>query len=165
MRHRRSVKHFSRKSGPRKALVRGLVDSLVEHGRISTTLAKAKEIRRHVEKAITVGKKGDLSSRRLLISRYPNDNTVSTIFGGLANRFKDRQGGYTRIIKIGVRPGDSAEMAFLEFVDYDFTTKVAKVEATDKKAINKKQKQIASAVKIHKKSVRKMQSDSRKFNR
>lgn len=165
MRHRRNVKHFSRKSGPRKALLRGLVDSLVEHGRISTTLAKAKEIRRHVERAITLGKKGTLNSKRILLSRYPSKDTALNIASDLAERFKNRSGGYTRIIKTGIRPGDSAEMAFLEFVDFDFTTKATSAEQVDKKVEAKKQKQLASLVKAHKKSVRKMQTDSRKFNR
>ena len=123
--HRRRVKHFDRKSGPRKALLRGLVTSLIEHGRITTTVDRAKEVRRHVEKAITLGKKGDLSTTRLLLSRFPNKEAVATIMKDLSPRFKTRPGGYTRIIKIGRRPGDTAEMAFLEFVDYDFEAKTA----------------------------------------
>lgn len=165
MRHRRRVKHFSRKSGPRKALVRGLVDALVEHGRISTTLEKAKEIKRHVEKAITLGKRGTLNSKRLLISRFPNDKTASVIWSNLAERFKTRDGGYTRVIKIGTRPGDSAEMAFLEFVDYDFLQKAAAKGPEDKKAGLKAAKVRANLIKAKKKSVRKMQAESRRFNR
>ena len=118
MRHRARVSTFGRKTGPRKALLRGLVTSLVEHGRIKTTLAKAKELRIHAEKAITVGKKEGLHARRLLLARYPNEKTVSTIMDDLAPRFKTRAGGYTRILKLGARPGDNAEMAFIEFVDY-----------------------------------------------
>src|SRR6185312_14616137 len=93
MAHRRSTKYFGRKFNAKKALLRGLIVSLVEHGRIKTTVIKAKELRRHVERAITLGKKDDLASR---------------------------PGGYTRIIKIGRRPGDKSEMAFIEFVDYDW---------------------------------------------
>lgn len=130
--HRRRVKHFSRKSGPRKALIRGLVVSLVEHGRIKTTVDRAKEIKRHVEKAVTLGKKADLATRRLLLSRYPNEQTVKTLVEDLGPRFKTRPGGYTRVIKIGRRPGDAAEMAFLEFVDYDYEK--AASEGTEKKA-------------------------------
>lgn len=118
--HRRRIKHFSRKSGPRKALIRGLVVALVEHGRIKTTVDRAKEVRRHVEKAITLGKDADLAARRLLLSRFPNESAVRTIVDDLSSRFKSRPGGYTRVIKIGRRPGDAAEMAFIEFVDYDF---------------------------------------------
>ncbi len=120
MRHRRVTNHFGRKSGPRKALIRGLVDSLVEHERIKTTLPKAKELRRHVERAITKGKDATLTDVRTLASKYPNKNTVHKITSDLGPRFKDRPGGYTRIIKLGRRPGDAAEMAFIEFVDYDF---------------------------------------------
>ena len=173
--HRRRVKHFDRKSGPRKALFRGLVESLVEHGRITTTVDRAKEARRHAEKAITLGKKGDLNTTRLLLSRYPNKAVVSAIMKDIAPRFKNRPGGYTRIIKIGRRPGDTAEMAFLEFVDYDFKTakaaatpakatkaaKGAKADKSVEKAASKAKKASAVAVKTAKKSVRKMQNKSR----
>jgi large subunit ribosomal protein L17 len=118
MRHRAKVQHFGRAQGPRKALLRGLVSSLVAEGRIKTTLAKAKELRRHVERAVTVGKRGGLGARRILLSRYPSPVTVETIMKDLAARFQDRNGGYTRILKLGERPGDRAEMAFIEFVDY-----------------------------------------------
>lgn len=159
--HRRRVKHFDRESGPRKALLRGLVTSLVEHGRITTTVDRAKEVRRHVEKAITVGKKGDLSATRLLLSRYPNQDAVAKIVKDLAPRFKTRPGGYTRIIKIGRRPGDTAEMAFLEFVDFNYEAKLevdAKVDAVAKKVAAKN-----AAAK--KKSVRQIQNKSRAANR
>ncbi|QDK38790.1 50S ribosomal protein L17 [Bdellovibrio sp. NC01] len=164
--HRRRVKHFDRKSGPRKALIRGLVNSLVEHGRITTTVDRAKEIRRHVEKAITLGKKGDLATTRLLLSRYPNQEVVSTIVKDLAPRFKTRPGGYTRIIKIGRRPGDTAEMAFLEFVDYDFEAKTtanetAKAEKAAPKAASKAKKASTKLVAAKKKTVKKAQKKAR----
>ncbi|HWU42790.1 MAG TPA: 50S ribosomal protein L17, partial [Bdellovibrio sp.] len=157
------------KSGPRKALLRGLVNSLVEHGRITTTVDRAKEVRRHVEKAITLGKKGDLATTRLLLSRYPNQEVVSTIVKDLAPRFKTRPGGYTRIIKIGRRPGDTAEMAFLEFVDYDFEAKSqateAKTEKTEpkagKKVATKEKKASTKLVAAKKKSVKKTQKKAR----
>src|SRR5690606_28368864 len=120
MRHRRLTSHFGRKSGPRKALLRNLVTSLVEHERIRTTLPKAKELRRHIERAITRGKGGTLHDQRILLSKYPNQSAVDKIMKDLGPRFKNRDGGYTRIIKLGTRPGDRAEMAFIEFVDYDF---------------------------------------------
>ncbi len=139
--HRRRVKHFSRKSGPRKALLRGLVLSLVEHGRITTTVDRAKEARRHAEKAITLGKKGDLATRRLLLARYPHKESVEKIMSDISPRFKTRPGGYTRIIKIGRRPGDTAEMAFLEFIDFDFEkVQGAKVSATESKGKVKPEK-------------------------
>lgn len=166
--HRRRVKHFSRKSGPRKALLRGLVVSLVEHGRIKTTLDRAKEVRRHVEKAITVGKKGDLSSTRLLMSRYPNKDAVSSIVKDLSVRFKARPGGYTRIIKLGTRPGDKAEMAYLEFVDFDWklTGKdKPKTAKSDVKAKVKLKKVASQLVAAKKKSVKKIQKKSRVASR
>lgn len=161
MRHRARVSTFGRKSGPRKALLRGLVTSLVEHGRIKTTLAKAKELRRHVERAVTLGKKQSLHSQRLLLARYPNEKTVSTIMKDLAPRFKDRNGGYTRILKLGARPGDNAEMAYIQFVDY---TAPEKTEVTVKEAAKAK-KAAVKAVVAKKKRVRKLQSDARRVSR
>ncbi len=118
MRHRSKRTNFHRRPGPRLALMRGMVYSLVQHGRIKTTVKRAKEVRRLVEKAITLGKDGTLHSRRLLLARYPNDIVVETLAGDLKKRFETRKGGYTRVIKLGARPGDQADMAFLEFVDY-----------------------------------------------
>jgi large subunit ribosomal protein L17 len=164
MRHRVDKHSFGRKSGPRKALLRGLVDSLVEHGRVKTTVAKAKELRRHVEKAVTIGKKGDLASRRLLLSRYPNKDTVSGIVDDISKRFQERPGGYTRIIKIGARPGDTAEMAFIEFVDYVYTkAEETKVEG-DSTFKTKVRAQIREKA-AKKKRIRKTQAASRRANR
>lgn len=183
--HRRRVKTFSRKSGPRKALLRGLMINLVEHGRITTTVDKAKELRRHIEKAITIGKKDNLNSRRLLISKIANPEVVGTIMSDLSPRFKTRPGGYTRIIKIGRRPGDTAEMAFIEFVDYDYTkagevtakveSKTTKKKSTkgSEKAVVKSAQQLKSAVAkktaklvaAKKKSVKQMQKKSRQASR
>jgi len=118
MRHRTKKSNFHRRPGPLKALIRGYVYSLVENGRIKTTVKRAKEIRRQVEKAITLAKRDGLHTRRLLLSRYPNDGVVETLMGDLKKRFSTRPGGYTRVVKIGGRPGDQADMAFLEFVDY-----------------------------------------------
>lgn len=118
MRHRSKRHNFHRRTGPRIALIRGMVYSLVEHGRIKTTVARAKEVRRHVEKAVTLAKRGGLSARRLLLSRLPHDNVVDILTSDLAKRFEKRPGGYTRIVKVGARAGDQADMAFLEFVDY-----------------------------------------------
>ena len=163
MRHNARVKHFGRKSGPRKALFRSLVNSLVENGRIKTTLAKAKELRRHVEKAITVGKKQTLHARRLLLSRYPNEKVVSMIMSDIAPRFQDREGGYTRILKLGQRPGDRAEMAYIQFVDFKATEKAAK--EVDKKAEAKTKRVAAKAVEAKKKRVRKLQRSARAVQR
>lgn len=167
--HRRRVKTFDRKSGPRKALLRGLVTSLIEHGRITTTVDRAKEVRRHVEKAITLGKKGDLATTRLLMSRYPNKEAVATIMKDLSPRFKTRPGGYTRIIKIGRRPGDTAEMAFLEFVDFDYEAKgaakeeakAAKTEKAPAKKATAAKKASTKLVAAKKKTVKKAQKKAR----
>lgn len=181
MRHRAQVKRFSRSPEARKALIRGLVSSLVEHERIKTTLPKAKELRRHVERAVTAGRKGDLSATRNLMAKYPNRDTVKKIVSDLSVRFKERPGGYTRILKLGNRSGDGAPMAFIEFVDYDpakgaaeQTYKVKTKDAKKKQVIKemsleeKKAYMASQAVKAaaaKKKRVRKMQEASRKINR
>jgi large subunit ribosomal protein L17 len=108
-----------------------------------------------------MGKKQTLHSQRLLLSRYPNENTVSTIMKDLAPRFQERAGGYTRILKLGTRPGDSAEMAFIEFVDY-----VPKVKTeVDVKAAGKLKKAAAEAVEAKKKRIRKFQAEARRVLR
>lgn len=168
MRHRRRVKHFSRKQGPRVALIRGLVESLVEHGRIKTTVDKAKEARRHVERAITLGKKGTLAARRLILARYPQVKVMNSIVNDLSVRFKDRNGGYTRIIKLGKRPGDMAEMAFIEFVDYDFANKtVEATKATDVTSAKAKSKAPSKKLvqRTERKIRNKIQATSRRENR
>ncbi len=132
MRHKAQVAHFGRDTDHRRALIRNLVNSLVEHGRIQTTVAKAKELRRHAERAVTMAKKGDLNSRRILLSRFPHEATVQTLMSDLAVRFKDRPGGYTRILKVGSRPGDNAQVALIEWVDY--TLPKQEGEGTEKSA-------------------------------
>lgn len=170
--HRRRTKYFSRDIKARQALIKGLMTSLVEHGRISTTVDRAKEVRRHIERAITIGKKGDLSATRLLLSRLPNPEVVKAIVSDISVRFKSRPGGYTRVIKIGRRPGDTAEMAFLEFVDYDWkkaagegdAKKAGKGEGDAKakvKAASKAKKASASALAGRKKASKKIQKKSR----
>ncbi len=160
MRHNKQKSpSFGRHRGPRKALIRGLINSLVEQERIKTTVTKAKCVRPLIEKAITMGKTGDVHSRRLLFSRYPNKNTVDKIIKNLSPRFKDRPGGYTRIIKLGYRSGDQAPLAYLEFVDYNtqqqakpkkevVKTEKAKEEQTEpkKKTATKKARAKASAI-------------------
>jgi large subunit ribosomal protein L17 len=142
MRHNAQVAHFGRGPDARWALIRGLVYSLVEHGRIETTVAKAKELRRHAERAVTQAKKGTLSARRLLLSRYPNETAVRTLMSDLAPRFGSRNGGYTRILKTGKRLGDSAEMALIEWVDYVLPSK-SEDKAADKKGAKKAAKKAA----------------------
>ncbi len=131
MRHNTRTQSFSRTYKHRVALMRNLLVNLVQHERITTTVAKAKELRRYAEKAVTLGKKGSLSDRRLLLSRVANEQTVQKIFSDLAPRFKDRQGGYTRIFRVGRRVGDSAEMALIEFLG-------AKLKTAEEKDSKKK---------------------------
>lgn len=117
MRHDIKGRKLNRTSAHRKALLANMSISLIEHGRIKTTVQKAKELKPFVEKMITFGKKGDLNSRRLAISILRNEKAVAKLFSDVANSFKDRHGGYTRIIKYGFRYGDNAHMAIIEFVE------------------------------------------------
>jgi large subunit ribosomal protein L17 len=117
MRHLKAGRKLGRTSAHRKALFRNLVGALIQRERISTTLAKAKELRGKVEKTITLGKKGTLHARRQAFKLAPQKEAVQKVFGPLAERYAKRPGGYTRIIKIGPRKGDNAPMAFIELVD------------------------------------------------
>jgi large subunit ribosomal protein L17 len=119
MRHNVAGRLFGRTANQRKALLRGLVGSLFEHERIETTLAKAKETRRIAEKLVTLGKRGDLHAKRLVLSRLPNRALVIKLFDSIAPRFSDRNGGYLRIVQSRRRERDQAQMAVLEFVDYE----------------------------------------------
>lgn len=117
MRHRISGRKLSRPTGHREALLQNLAKSLLEHETICTTLPKAKELRRVVEPLITLGKKPTLANRRLAFSRLRDNALVHKLFSELAERYKDRPGGYTRILKCGQRQGDSAPMAYIQLVD------------------------------------------------
>jgi large subunit ribosomal protein L17 len=107
---------LGRNSGHRKALFRNLVTSLFKHGKIETTESKAKEINSIAEKMVTLAKKGDLNSRRIVLGYLLDETVVKDLFDNIAPRYNDRSGGYTRIIKIGPRRGDAAEMAIIELV-------------------------------------------------
>ncbi len=119
MRHARKGKKLGRDSAHRKALYANLACSLIEHGRIKTTEAKAKAVKPYAEKMITLGRRGDLHARRQALAELRTQEIVHKLFADIAPRMADRPGGYTRIIKIGHRPGDAAEMVYLELVDYD----------------------------------------------
>ena len=108
---------FGRNSSRRKALFQALAISLIEHEGIKTTLPKAKELRSFIEPLITLAKKDSVSNRRLAFSKIRNKSAVGKLFSDLGPRFKERPGGYSRIIKIGFRKGDAAPIAFIEFVD------------------------------------------------
>lgn len=116
MRHKKKGKTLGRKAGPRKALMRSLATSFMEHGRIKTTLAKAKALRPVVEKLITVGRKNDLTAKRKLNKYLQTDKAVKKVLKEIAPKYKERNGGYTRIVKIGPRQGDGAEEAIIELV-------------------------------------------------
>lgn len=116
MRHRLGHRMLNRTSSHRKSLFRNLVTALIEHGRIETTLPKAKELRFFAEKMVTLGKKGTLAARRQALSYVKSEGAVQKLFGDLATRFQTRPGGYTRIIKKSFRPGDQAETAYIEYL-------------------------------------------------
>ena len=123
MRHRVGGRKLQRTSSHRAALFRNMAAALIKHEQITTTTAKAKELRPYVEKLITLGKKGGLSNRRIAQSRIMDDAQVKKLFEVLAPRFAERNGGYTRIIKAGIRQSDAASIAIIEFVDRDLAAK------------------------------------------
>ena len=119
MRHHRAGRKLGRDSAHRKALYANLACSLIEHGRIRTTEAKAKAVKPFAEQMITLGKRGDLAARRQAISELRSQHVVRRLFDDVAPRFADRPGGYSRIVKLGQRQGDAADMVYLELVDYE----------------------------------------------
>ena len=123
MRHRQSGRKLNRTSSHRKSLFKNMAQALLKHEQIVTTLPKAKELKRVVEKLITLGKKGNLHSRRLAFNQIRDKDMVSKLFDNLAKRYSDRKGGYTRVLKAGFRYGDSAPMAVIELVDRDENAK------------------------------------------
>ncbi len=116
MRHRLSGRTLGRLPHQRKALLRGLADELLDHGKIVTTLARAKEVKRYVEPLVTLARRGDLHARRLVLQRLYKRETVAKLFGEIAPRFMNRPGGYTRIYRLGRRRGDNAPQALLEIL-------------------------------------------------
>jgi large subunit ribosomal protein L17 len=118
MRHQRAGRKLGRDSAHRKALYANLTASLIEHGRIKTTVAKAKEVRPVAEEMITLGRRGDVPARRQALKFLRSQDTVHKLFSDVGPRFSDRPGGYSRIVKLGPRQGDAAEMAYLELVDF-----------------------------------------------
>jgi large subunit ribosomal protein L17 len=125
MRHGNGYRKLNRTHEHRKAMFANMVSSLIEHEQIKTTLPKAKELKRIADKIITLGKRGDLHARRLAQSEIKQEAAVAKLFGTLGPRYKDRQGGYTRVLKAGFRYGDMAPMAIIELVDRDTAAKGA----------------------------------------
>ncbi len=123
MKHNITQRKLNRTTSHRKALLMNLSNSLIKHEQITTTLSKAKELRPFVEKIITLGKKGDLVSRRKTISILQDQKNTKKIFDVISERYKERSGGYTRIIKVGNRFGDNAPTAIIELVDRDENAK------------------------------------------
>jgi large subunit ribosomal protein L17 len=119
MRHANAGKKLGRDASHRKALYSNLTGALITHGRIETTEAKAKAVKPLAEKMISLGKRGDLHARRQAMAELRSNDVVHKLFSDVAPRFAERDGGYTRIVKLGPRQGDAANMALLELVDYD----------------------------------------------
>ncbi|MEE9454266.1 MAG: 50S ribosomal protein L17 [Paracoccaceae bacterium] len=135
MRHGNGYRKLNRTHEHRKAMFANMVCSLIEHEQIKTTLPKAKELKRIIDKMITLGKKGDLHSRRIAQSRMRQEDAVKKLFDVIGPRYKERSGGYARVLKAGFRYGDMAPMAIIELVDRDVDAKgkgdKARVEAED----------------------------------
>ncbi|MEQ8343107.1 50S ribosomal protein L17 [Marinovum algicola] len=138
MRHAKGYRRLNRTHEHRKALLSNMAGSLIEHEQIKTTLPKAKELKRVVEKLITLGKRGDIHARRQAAAALKEDKDVAKLFEVLGPRYADRQGGYTRVLKAGFRYGDLAPMAIIELVDRDVDAKgaadkarLAEMEAAD----------------------------------
>ena len=126
MRHGNSNRKLNRTHEHRKAMFANMICSLIEHEQIKTTLPKAKELKKIIDKYITLGKKGSLHSRRLAISRLRQNSAVTKLFETLAPRYKKRNGGYSRVLKAGFRYGDAAPLAVIELIDRDISAKGAK---------------------------------------
>jgi len=132
MRHQKNTRKLGRTSQHRDAMLANLVASLILHKRVKTTLAKAKAARPLAEKLVTLGKGGTLHDRRLAVAKIGQKDAIAILFKTIAPGFKDRKGGYTRIVKLGPRQSDSAPVAFLEWVDYVVEAEAAPVKKTEK---------------------------------
>jgi large subunit ribosomal protein L17 len=137
MRHNKSGRKLGRNSGHRNAMLRNMVTSLLEHGRITTTDSRAKELRKLVDRMITLGKRGDLHARRQVSQVIRTRQVVAKLFDQIGPRFKDRPGGYTRIIKLGSRLGDNAPQSIIELVEEEFTAKPKKAATASKAEVKK----------------------------
>ncbi|MBQ5984184.1 MAG: 50S ribosomal protein L17 [Bacteroidales bacterium] len=143
MRHNRSVNHLGRKSGHRKATLANMASSLILHKRIETTVAKAKALKPYLEPLVTKSKEDTTHSRRIVFSYLKDKNAVSELFRTIAPKIADRPGGYLRILHTGFRQGDAAEMALVEFVDFNEAALAAPKEA--KKTTRRSRKKAAEA--------------------
>lgn len=132
MRHNKSGRRLGRTTSHRVAMFRNMITSFLNHERITTTDAKAKELRSIADKMITLGKRGDLHAMRLAAAYIREKSVVTKLFTTIAPRYTDRPGGYTRIVKLGLRPGDNAQLSMIELVEESFTPKVKKTAAPAK---------------------------------
>ncbi len=148
MRHGKKVNHLGRTDSHRKAMLANMASSLILHKRISTTVAKAKALRVYVEPLITKAKEDNTNSRRVVFSYLQNKDSIKELFGDIANKVAERAGGYTRIIKLGNRLGDNAEMCFIELVDYNevYTNDkaAAKAKTTRRRGTKAKKSDVAA---------------------
>ncbi|WP_405377013.1 50S ribosomal protein L17 [Nonlabens sp. Asnod3-A02] len=142
MRHGKKVNHLSRKTAHRKAMLSNMSCSLIEHKRINTTVAKAKALKQFVEPLITKSKEDTTHNRRLVFAKLRSKEAVTELFRDVAAKVGDRPGGYTRIIKLGNRLGDNADMAMIELVDYN---EIYKLEAGAKKATTRRSRRSKSS--------------------
>jgi large subunit ribosomal protein L17 len=145
MRHARAGKKLGRDSAHRKALYSNLAGALIEHGRIRTTVTKAKAVKPIAEQMITLGRRGDLHARRQATAFLRSRDVVHKLFDEVAPLFKDRPGGYTRIVKIGPRPGDAAEMVYLELVDEEFVAKEREARTPEPVAVAEPEPELEEA--------------------
>ena len=132
MRHNKAINHLGRQSGHRKALLANMACSLIEHKRITTTVAKAKALRSYVEPLITKSKEDTTHNRRIVFSYLKDKNAVAELFGTIAPKIAERQGGYTRVLHVGFRQGDAAEMALIELVDFNEAALASATKAAKK---------------------------------
>ncbi len=147
MRHNKSGRKLGRNSGHRNAMMRNMVTSLIEHGRITTTDSRAKELRKLVDRMITLGKRGDLHARRQASQVIRTKQVLAKLFEQIGPRYKERPGGYTRIIKLGSRLGDNAPQSIIELVEEEFTAKPKKA-APRPKAVVKQAAPAAAAAPV-----------------
>tara|TARA_B100001093_G_scaffold41563_1_gene35343 strand:+ start:240 stop:689 length:450 start_codon:yes stop_codon:yes gene_type:complete len=144
MRHKLTNRKLNRTSEHRKALIKNMLNALIKHEQIETTLPKAKELKIAIDKIITLGKKNSLSSKRILLSKLQDQNIVKKLTTTLIKRYEKRSGGYSRIVRSGYRFGDNAPKAYIELVDKDFNAKGQDSGPTQKKVENKEQEKVES---------------------
>ncbi|MBQ6301847.1 MAG: 50S ribosomal protein L17 [Bacteroidales bacterium] len=146
MRHKKAINHLGRKSGHRKALMANMASSLIKHKRIETTVAKAKALRTYVEPLITKSKEDTTHSRRVVFSYLKDKDAVKELFATIAPKVAERPGGYTRVLHTGFRLGDGADMALIEFVDFNEAA-LASAKKEEKKATRRSRSKQAEAPK------------------